>query len=99
MGNELASYNGGKRWGRSAICNWERVERGEPMPKKLWMSDHARAAYRGLVVNLAEAQGLQVRAKLGPRVWRFEILCQCRTCEKWFVMDRPGVVNCKRHRS
>lgn len=99
IGRLLAPYLGGKTFTRSTVSLWERAERGQRLPAKYRMTAKARDAYRRLLVDvvaLASDGRLQLRAKLGPRVWSFAVVASCRSCAKTFEVARSKQVNCPR---
>lgn len=99
VGKLLAHYTGGREYVRSTVSLWERVERGVRLPAKYAMNDRAREAYRLLMRDVVELAGegrYQIRATMGARRWRFELLATCSNCEKWFAVKRAGQVRCAR---
>ena len=97
----LLSRYAGRSYSRSTICLWERVEHGKRLRAKYAMTARARTAYRDLIsdlVRLASDGRWRVRARLGRRVWRFEVMGGCPRCRRPFPVGHPRTVLCKRCR-
>jgi len=84
-------YTGG------TLSNWERAERRRRLPRRYIMADKARAAYRALLTALvthASNGRLEVRARLGKRVWHVHVVGHCRRCERPFRPRSIRAVHC-----
>lgn len=99
LGELLAHYTGGREYQRAIISIWERVERGVRLPAKYAMTARTRQAYRQLLADVIERAGAgryRLRARMGPRRWRFQLEADCVQCARPFVLSRAGQVRCRR---
>lgn len=100
IGRLLARYISKGEYSQPTISNWERPERGVRMPAALEMTDAARTAYRQLLAELLQAVNgrYHLRAQMGRRRWRFQLLADCVACGRPFLMRRSNEIHCWRHR-
>jgi len=97
MGKLLGGYSKKRSYTRSTISLWERVERGERLPVRYAMTAKGREAYRQLlaeaVVHFSDGRYL-LKARMGQRVWHFELEAQCPRCGRLFHTQRWGIRRC-----
>lgn len=99
LGQWLAYYTERKAPTPNALYVWERVERGVSLPHKYAMTPRTRQAYRQLLADVIERAGAgryRLRARMGPRRWRFQLEADCVQCARPFVLTRAGQVRCRR---
>lgn len=100
MGQVLGQYIQRKPPTKSAICDWEAIERGRKRASKYAMTPATREAYRALVAEVVlKASGERMRLKvmrLGPRRWKFAVTSDCVDCGKAFILKHARAVRCAR---
>lgn len=100
LGDVHPNGHGGKPFNKGAVWAWETYPAtSRKRAKQFRMTDYTREAYRLLVadaVAIVSGGRLTVRAKMGPNVWRFDLVGRCKTCGKEFSVKRSGQVNCLR---
>lgn len=86
MGQLLSEHDPRRRYSRSAIHGWERVERGLPADRRYRMTPATRAVYQHVAEEAARlATGGRLRGRWGARVWRVELVQACSACGREFA--------------
>lgn len=99
LGRLLGFYLGGHAYSAATIATWERIERQVRLPERYAMTDKTRGGYRQLLADVIELAGsgrFRLRARMGPRVWRFGLERDCGQCGRPFIMRRSDAVRCRR---